>query len=138
MDEKRYYDEKEETKQIPLVCAHCRQENTYPVRYVVRTKKAQIPPGGNEEDRAKFAKARSYMVRVDNMVACRNIRCRKRFELTGQSVFLISSSLPAIYQFVKILRRSSNRIPFALVMASKRWCGGFAVQNFADLLSQGS
>jgi hypothetical protein len=29
------------------------------------------------------------MVRVDNMVACRNIRCRKRFELTGQSVFLI-------------------------------------------------
>jgi hypothetical protein len=89
MDEKRYYDEKEETKQIPLVCAHCRQENTYPVRYIVRTKKAHIPPGGNEEDRAKFAKARSYMVRVDNLVACRNIRCRKRFELTGQSVFLI-------------------------------------------------
>jgi hypothetical protein len=89
MDEKRYYDEKEETKQVPLVCAHCRQENTYPVRYIVRTKKVQIPPGGNEEDRAKFAKARSYMVRVDNMVACRNIRCRKRFELTGQSVFLI-------------------------------------------------
>ena len=89
MDEKRYYDEKEETKQIPLVCTICRQENTYPVRYIVRTKKAQIPSGGNEEDRAKFAKARSYMVRVDNMVACRNIRCRKRFELTGQSVFLI-------------------------------------------------
>jgi len=28
------------------------------------------------------------MVRVDEMVACRNIRCRKRFELTGQSVVL--------------------------------------------------
>jgi hypothetical protein len=26
---------------------------------------------------------------VDNMVACRNIRCRKRFDLTGQTVFLI-------------------------------------------------
>ncbi len=89
MDEKRYYDEKEETKQMTLVCVHCRQENAYPVRYIVRTKKAQVPPGGNEEDREKFAKARSYMVRVDNMVACRNIRCRKRFDLTGQSVFLI-------------------------------------------------
>ncbi len=43
----------------------------------------------NEQDRQQFAKARSYMVRVDNMVACRNIRCRKRFDLTGQTVFLI-------------------------------------------------
>ena len=37
----------------------------------------------------KFAKARSYMVRIDNLVACRNIKCRKRFDLTGQTVFLI-------------------------------------------------
>ena len=49
MDEKRYYDEKEETKQIPLVCAVCRQENTYPVRYIVRTKKAQIPQAGTKK-----------------------------------------------------------------------------------------
>jgi hypothetical protein len=28
-------------------------------------------------------------VRVDNLAACRNIKCRKRFDLTGQSVFLI-------------------------------------------------
>jgi hypothetical protein len=89
MDERQFYDEKEETKQIPLVCPHCRQENTFPVRWMVRTKKSQPPRGGNEEDRAKFAKARSYMVRVDNMVACRNIKCRKRFDLTGQTVFLI-------------------------------------------------
>lgn len=89
MDERQFYDEKEETKQIPLVCPHCRQEGTFPVRWMVRTKKALPPRGGNEEDRAKFAKARSYMVRVDNMVACRNIKCRKRFDLTGQTVFLI-------------------------------------------------
>ena len=89
MDERQFYEEKEETKQIPLVCPHCRQESTFPVRWMVRTKKSQPPRGGNEEDRAKFAKARSYMVRVDNMVACRNIKCRKRFDLTGQTVFLI-------------------------------------------------
>jgi hypothetical protein len=89
VDDRRFYDEKDETKQIPLVCPHCRQENTYPVRWKVRTKKAALPGGGNEEDRKQFAKARSYMVRVDDMVACRNIRCRKRFDLTGQTVILI-------------------------------------------------
>jgi len=89
MDEKRFYDEKEETKQIAMVCPHCHEENTYPIRWIVRTKKAQAPGGANDQDRQQFAKARSYMVRVDNMVACRNIRCRKRFDLSGQTVFLI-------------------------------------------------
>ena len=87
MDEKRFYDEKEETKQMPLICPHCRQEGTFPVRWMVRNKKVQIPAGANSEDRKQFEKARSYMVRIDNMVACRNIRCRKRFDLTGQTVF---------------------------------------------------
>jgi len=56
---------------------------------MVRTKKSQLPPGANDQDKQAFTKARSYMVRVDNMVACRNIKCRKRFDLTGQTVFLI-------------------------------------------------
>lgn len=89
MDEKRFYDEKEETKQMTLNCPHCRQENAYPIRWMVRTKKSQAPAGANAEDKKQFDKARSYMVRVDNLVACRNIRCRKRFDLTGQTVFLI-------------------------------------------------
>ncbi|MGH9685190.1 MAG: hypothetical protein ACRD4S_16455 [Candidatus Acidiferrales bacterium] len=88
MDDKRFYDEKQETKQIPLVCPHCRQEGTYPIRWIVRTKKNQLPPGANDDDRARFGKARSYMVRVDEMAGCRNIRCRKRFDLTGQTVVL--------------------------------------------------
>jgi hypothetical protein len=89
MDERKFYDEKEETKQMPVVCPFCREENTYPVRWMVRAKKAQLPKGANEEERAHYTKARSYMVRVDNLVACRNLRCRKRIELTGQTVFLI-------------------------------------------------
>ncbi len=89
MDENRFYDQKEETKQMQLNCPHCRMENSYPVRWMVRTKKAQVPAGANERDRENFKKARSYMVRVNNMVACRNIKCRKRFDLTGQTVFLI-------------------------------------------------
>ena len=62
--------QKEETKQLPLTCPHCRQEGTFPVRWIVRTKKAQVRGGANDQDRQQFAKARSYMVRVDNMVAC--------------------------------------------------------------------
>lgn len=89
MDDKKFYNEKEETKQMPLVCPHCREEGTYPVRWMVRSKRTQLPPGSNEQDREHFAKARSYMVRIDNMAACRNIRCRKRFDLTGQTVFLL-------------------------------------------------
>jgi hypothetical protein len=89
MDERRYYTEKEETKQMNLVCPHCRQEGEFPVRWLVRTKREAMPPGGDADDRAKFGKARSYMVRVDEMVACRNMRCRKRFDLTGQTVVLV-------------------------------------------------
>ena len=59
---------------------------------MVRAKKKELPRGAGEEDRRRFANARSYMVRVDEMVACRNIRCRKRFELTGQSVVLTSDA----------------------------------------------
>lgn len=88
MDERRFYDEKAETKQMTLTCPHCRTEGTFPVRWMTRTKKSAPPPGGDADDRAKFVKARSYMVRMDDMVACRNLRCRKRFDLTGQTVIL--------------------------------------------------
>lgn len=89
MDERNFYTEKEETKQIPLICPHCRTESAFPIRWKVRTKRDQLPKGANDDDRARFGKARSYMVRVDDMVACRNIKCRKRFDLTGQTVVLI-------------------------------------------------
>ena len=89
MDEKRFYDEKPETKQMTLVGPHCREEGTFPVRWMMRSKKNAMPPGGDADDRAKFAKARSYMVRMDDLVACRNMRCRKRFDLTGQTVIIL-------------------------------------------------
>ncbi len=89
MDDRFFYDESEETKQIPLVCPFCRQEGSYPIRWKVRSKKASVPRGASEEDKKRFAKARTYMVRVDDLVACRNIRCRKRFEISGQSVVLL-------------------------------------------------
>ncbi len=90
MDERNFYTEKEETKKLTLTCPSCRREDTYPIRWKVRTKKAELPRGATDEDRHQFSSARSYMVRIDDLVACR--KCRKRFELTGQSVVLVSAA----------------------------------------------
>jgi hypothetical protein len=49
----------------------------------MRKKKDRLPPGADERDRAKFAKSQSYMLLVDDKVACKNVRCRKPFEISG-------------------------------------------------------
>ena len=87
MDEREMFDEREQKRSHTLNCPHCRQAAEYELSWLVRTKKRQLPPRADERDRAKFAKARSYMVRKDDLVACKNLRCRKRFEVAGvQSV----------------------------------------------------
>ena len=87
MEERDFYDERQETKKANLTCPHCRQSAEYDLGWLVRSKKKQLPGRADERDRAKFAKAQSYMVRRDDPVACKNLRCRKRFEVAGvQSV----------------------------------------------------
>jgi hypothetical protein len=83
VDERDYYSEAPATKPVPLNCPWCRTQDTYDVKWMVRTKKAQLPRGADERDRAKFAKAQSYMVLLDNQAMCKNIRCRKRFDISG-------------------------------------------------------
>jgi uncharacterized protein YbaR (Trm112 family) len=92
MDERAFYDERQETKTQKLVCPMCKRDDHYPIRWIVRTKKKQPPRGMGREDQMKFEKARSYMTRLDEMVACR--KCRKRIELTGQSVVLVGDNIP--------------------------------------------
>jgi hypothetical protein len=91
MDNRAFYTEREENKQQKLVCPSCRNEFTASIRWKVCTKKRELPRGASSEDRAKFAKASSYMVRLDDLVACH--KCRKRIELTGQSTILINDNL---------------------------------------------
>ncbi len=83
MDEKAYYTEAPATKPVTLNCPWCRTQDTYDVKYLVRTKKDRLPGGADERDRAKFAKAQSYMVLLDNQAMCKNMRCRKRFDISG-------------------------------------------------------
>ncbi|HZL55969.1 MAG TPA: hypothetical protein VFC21_02745 [Bryobacteraceae bacterium] len=83
MDERAYYTETQATKPVPLNCPWCRSHETYDVKWMVRTKKDRLPGGADDRDRAKFAKAQSYMVLLDNQAMCKNIRCRKRFDISG-------------------------------------------------------
>ena len=83
MRETDYYQESETTKSVRLNCPHCRQVAEYGLRWVVRKKRQKLPPGGDERDRARFAKAQSYMVLKDDKAACRNMRCRRRFDISG-------------------------------------------------------
>ncbi len=90
MNERDYFNERQETKQTSFVCPHCRERADYEVRWLRRTKKDRLPPGANEQDRLQFQKSRDYMVRIDDMLACRNPRCRKRFEVpNSQSVVFV-------------------------------------------------
>jgi hypothetical protein len=87
MEERDFFDERQEKKTATLNCPHCQQSAEYEVLWLVRTKKRQLPGRADERDRARFAKARSYMLRKDDMMMCKNMRCRKRFEVSGvQSV----------------------------------------------------
>ncbi len=90
MDERDYYTEKTEIKKATYTCPKCRQSIEFDVRWVRRTKKDRLPPGASEQDRAKFAKARDYLVRVDDVLTCPNPRCRGRFDIpSSQTVVFV-------------------------------------------------
>jgi hypothetical protein len=83
MEERDFYTEKDELKPANLNCPFCRQSDSYEVRWRRRTKKASLPSHASQEDRMKFSKARSYLVRIDDTINCKNQRCRRRFEITS-------------------------------------------------------
>ena len=57
MDERAFYSESQTTKPATLNCPYCHSVETYDLRWAVRQKKDRMPGGGDERDRAKFAKA---------------------------------------------------------------------------------
>jgi len=88
MNERDFFDERPETKRASYSCPHCRERADYDVRWLRRTKKRQPPRGMNEQQKAQFAKARDYMVRVDDVLSC--ARCRRRFDIPNfQTVVFI-------------------------------------------------
>ncbi len=83
MNEQNFYSESKATKSARLNCPYCREVHDYPLRWVVRKKRERLPGGADERDRAKFQKAQSYMVLLDDRANCKNQRCRRNFEISG-------------------------------------------------------
>jgi hypothetical protein len=81
MDERAFYRETQTTKPTDLNCPFCRTVESYPLRWLVRRKVDRLPRNADERDRAKFSKAASYMVLVDDKVPCK--KCRRTFEISG-------------------------------------------------------
>lgn len=91
LQERDFFDETSATKPARLTCTHCRESLEYGLVWIVRRKKAQPPRQADATDRARFAKAQSYMVRRDDKLTCANPRCRKSFEINGvQSVVMLN------------------------------------------------
>ena len=83
MDERSFYRESQTTKPAILNCPFCRKADTYELRWLVRKKIDRLPGNADERARAMFKKAQSYMVLLDDKVACKDLRCRKRFDGSG-------------------------------------------------------
>lgn len=82
-DERNFFDERTEVKPATLVCPNCNVSADYALTWLVRRKRDHPAGYADDATRARFEKARSYMVRRDDQVACSNVRCRKRFEIAG-------------------------------------------------------
>jgi hypothetical protein len=93
-DERALFTEKPETRQGRFQCPKCRRTSEYSIRWVRRSKRDRLPPGADEQDRAKFAKLRDYLLRLDDEVQCK--ACSKRFEIPSQHSLMFVDQLAGL------------------------------------------
>ena len=94
LDERALFNEKSEVRQGSYQCPKCRRTAEYAIRWVRRSKKDRLPPGANEEDRAKFAKLRDYLLRMDDEVTCKT--CGKKFEIPSHHSLMFVDQLAGL------------------------------------------
>ncbi len=94
LDERAFFSDKPETRPGRFTCPKCRRASDYSVRWVRRTKKAGLPSGATDADRAKFAKLRDYLLRLDDEVVCKT--CGKKFEIPSQQSMVFVDQLAGL------------------------------------------
>jgi hypothetical protein len=94
LDERQFFSDRPETRPSRLTCNRCRRTNEYNVRWVRRVKKDRLPPGADERDRAKFAKLRDHLIRVDDEVVCKT--CGKKIEIPSLHSLLFVDQLEGL------------------------------------------
>ena len=84
MDERDFFLEARAQRTAALNCPFCKSMNEYGLTWLVRKKRTNINLSQlDERDRAKFEKAQSYMVLLDDHVTCAEAGCRRHFEISG-------------------------------------------------------
>lgn len=94
MDERALFSEKSETRPGRYQCPKCRRTGDYSIRWVRRSKKDRLPAGADESDRAKFAKLRDYLLRLDDEVTCTT--CGRKFEIPSQHSLMFVDQLAGL------------------------------------------
>jgi hypothetical protein len=94
LDERAFFTEKPETRTGRYQCPKCRRTGDYGIRWVRRSKKSAPPAGADDADRAKFAKLRDYLLRLDDEVTCKT--CGKKFEIPSQHSLLFVDQLAGL------------------------------------------
>lgn len=94
LDERALFNDKPETRVGRYQCPRCKRTGDYSIRWVRRSKKDRLPPGADEGDRAKFAKLRDYLLRLDEDVTCK--ACGKKFEIPSQHSLMFVDQLAGL------------------------------------------
>jgi hypothetical protein len=94
LGERALFTDKPETRAGRYQCPRCRRTGVYSIRWVRRSKKERLPPGADEDDRAKFAKLRDYLLRLDDEVTCQT--CGKKFEIPSQHSLMFVDQLAGL------------------------------------------
>jgi hypothetical protein len=94
LDERAFFNEKPENRTGKYQCPKCKRTNDYSIRWVRRFKKDRPPAGADEADKAKFAKLRDYLLRVDDEVTCKS--CGRKFEIPSQHSLMFVDQLAGL------------------------------------------
>jgi hypothetical protein len=94
LDERAFFNEKPEQRPGRYTCPRCHRTNDYAIRWVRRIKKDRPPPNADETDRARFAKLRDHLLRLDDEVVCKE--CRKKFEVPSHHSLMFVDQLEGL------------------------------------------
>jgi hypothetical protein len=94
LDERAFFTDRPETRPGRFQCPRCHLANDYTIRWVRRVKKDRLPAGADDGDRARFAKVRDYLLRLDEEVTCKT--CGKRFEIPSQHSLMFVDQLAGL------------------------------------------
>src|SRR5688572_28540830 len=105
LDERALFNDRPETRTGRYQCPKCKRTNEYSIRWIRRSKKDRLPPGADEQDRAKFAKLRDYLLRLDEDVTCKS--CGKKFEIPSQHSLVFVDQLAGLPDEAELEREIS-------------------------------